>query len=157
MDELRARAYLDLLLDQDSRPRPAAGTGRGGPGDGGPGDGGPGDGGPGNGGPGDGGPGNGGSGPGGADGPAPGSGAGRVPAGFGGRINLTTPLATALGLAARPGEVAGIGPVDPDPEANTFDRYQNGASISRQPLCPTVRALRVGNVYVAADGPGEGR
>src|SRR5579863_10038741 len=71
MDELRARAYLDILLDKDSRP--AAGDDHDGPGDGG-------------------GP----PGPAGPDGPppAPGARTGGVPAGFAGRINLTTPLAT---------------------------------------------------------------
>ena len=39
--------------------------------------------------------------------------AGRVPAGFAARVNLTVPLATATGLADRPGELAGIGPIDP--------------------------------------------
>ena len=37
-----------------------------------------------------------------------------VPAGFAGRITLTIPLATLLGLADRPAEIPGIGPVDPD-------------------------------------------
>ena len=36
-----------------------------------------------------------------------------MPAGFAGRINLTVPLATLLGLADRPGEIPGIGPIDP--------------------------------------------
>jgi hypothetical protein len=65
-DELRARAYLDLLLGKDSRPgqdQPGA--------------------------------------------PAP------APAGFAGRATLTVPLATLAGLADRPGELAGLGPVDP--------------------------------------------
>jgi len=68
MDELRARAYLDLLLGKDSRPRSS------------------------------------GSQPG-APGPAPG--------GFAGRVTLTAPLATLARLADRPGELAGLGPVDP--------------------------------------------
>jgi hypothetical protein len=70
-DEIRARAYLDLLLGQDSRPgasRPAAAQ----PG---------------------------------TSSPAPG--------GFAGRVTLTVPLATLSGLADRPGELAGLGPVDP--------------------------------------------
>jgi Domain of unknown function (DUF222) len=73
MDQLRARAYLDLLLGQDSRPRPrgveppAAAGAEGGP----------------------------------------------VPAGFAGRVTLTVPLATVTGLADRPGDLAGLGPVDP--------------------------------------------
>jgi hypothetical protein len=36
-----------------------------------------------------------------------------IPAGFAGRLNLTIPLATLLELAERPGEIPGIGPVDP--------------------------------------------
>ena len=92
MDELRARAYLDILLGNDSRPgrrdrpgpcrRPAdrarRSTGR-------------------------------------ARRPAAGAGsrAGVIPAGFAGRLNLTIPLATLLDLADRPGELAGIGPIDP--------------------------------------------
>ena len=36
-----------------------------------------------------------------------------MPAGFAGRINLTIPLATLLGLADRPAEIGGIGPIDP--------------------------------------------
>jgi hypothetical protein len=68
MDQLRARAYLDLLLGTDSRPRQdGAGTA--------------------------------------AQPPAP--------AGFAARITLTTPLATLGGLADRPGELGGLGPVDP--------------------------------------------
>jgi hypothetical protein len=67
MDVLRARAYLDLLLGQDSRP------GQGGAGA-----------------------------------------SARSPAGgFAGRVTLTVPLVTLAGLADRPGELAGLGPVDP--------------------------------------------
>ena len=70
MDELRARAFLDLVLGKDSRPRSA--------------------------------------------GPAPDTGpAGGAAGGFAGRVTLTVPLATAAGLADRPGELAGHGPVDP--------------------------------------------
>ena len=67
MDELRARALLDLLLGTDSRPRQ---DGTAAP----------------------------------AAGPA---------GGFAGRVTLTVPLATVTGLADRPGEIPGIGPVDP--------------------------------------------
>jgi hypothetical protein len=67
MDELRARAYLDLLLGQDSRPRAGDGTAQG----------------------------------------------GVVPAGFAVRGTLTVPLVTLAGLADRPGELGGIGPLDP--------------------------------------------
>jgi hypothetical protein len=83
MDELRARAFLDLLLGQDSRPRA----------------------------------------PGAADTPGqdgrtapqpPGAGpAGAAGGGFAGRVTLTVPLGTAAGLADRPGELGGLGPVDP--------------------------------------------
>jgi hypothetical protein len=40
-------------------------------------------------------------------------GAGVRPAGFVGRLHLTVPLVTLLGLADRPGEIPGLGPVDP--------------------------------------------
>ena len=83
MDQLRARAYLDMLLGKDSRPRHSASPG----GDGGTDPASP-----------DNGPG----GPGGA-----------VPAGFAGRVTLTVPLATLAGLADRPGELGGLGPIDP--------------------------------------------
>ena len=66
MDELRARAYLDLLLNKDSRPREDQDT-------------------------------------------TPGP----TLSGFAGRVTLTAPLATLTRLADRPGELAGLGPVDP--------------------------------------------
>jgi hypothetical protein len=50
-----------------------------------------------------------------------------IPAGFIGRNHLTVPLVTLADRAARPGEIPGIGPVDPDPEANTPDRYRTVA------------------------------
>jgi hypothetical protein len=84
MDELRARAYLDLLLGKDSRPRHGNADGGGDGGSGGPG-------------------------PGESDAPPPSA----VPAGFAGRVTLTVPLATITGLADRPGELAGLGPIDP--------------------------------------------
>ena len=65
-DELRARALLDLLLGQDSRPRQDQGT-------------------------------------------TPGA----APAGFASRVTLTAPLVTLTRLAGRPGELSGLGPVDP--------------------------------------------
>jgi hypothetical protein len=113
MDELRARAYLDLLLDKDSRP--AAGTGPDGSGDSGSGP----------------------PGPAGPDSPppAPGSRTGGVPAGFAGRLNLTVPLVTALGLADRPGEIPGIGPIDP---ALARDLARAAASNPRTTWCVTV-------------------
>jgi hypothetical protein len=36
-----------------------------------------------------------------------------LPAGFAGHLHLTTPPTTLLNLAERPGEIAGLGPVDP--------------------------------------------
>ena len=93
MDVLRARAFLDLLLGKDSRPRRDSGSDGGGPGPGGPGAGGPG--------------------PAGPDAPPPSPGPARGAAGFAGRVTLTVPLATVTGLADRPGELGGIGPVDP--------------------------------------------
>src|SRR6266702_9007174 len=38
---------------------------------------------------------------------------GAAPAGFASRVTLTAPLATLTRLAGRPGELAGLGPVDP--------------------------------------------
>jgi Domain of unknown function (DUF222) len=91
MDVLRARAYLDLLLGKDSRPRdPQADAPRAGGGDAAEAHQPPG------------------------AGPAPDAGpAGGAAGGFVGRVTLTVPLGTAAGLADRPGELAGIGPVDP--------------------------------------------
>ena len=43
----------------------------------------------------------------------PGQDGAAAPAGFAGRVTLTAPLATLAGLADRPGELAGLGPVDP--------------------------------------------
>jgi hypothetical protein len=83
MDELRARAYLDLLLGVDSRPAPPAKDNQDGQ-TGRP-----------------------------AVSPAAGPLAGVVPPGFAARVNLTTPLHTLTGLASRPGELDGLGPVDP--------------------------------------------
>ena len=65
MDELRARAYLDLLLDTDSRPATP-------------------------------------------DGPTA-----ERRARFTDRNHLTVPLATLLELADRPGDIPGLGHVDP--------------------------------------------
>jgi hypothetical protein len=93
MDVLRARAYLDILLGKDSRPRLDTTSGgqdsarRDGSGVAG-------------------------GGPGQPDAPA-GHAPGPVPAGFAGRANLTVPVVTLLDLADRPGEIAGIGPIDP--------------------------------------------
>jgi hypothetical protein len=45
-----------------------------------------------------------------------------IPPGFAGHVTLTVPEASVTGRADRPGELAGIGPVDPDPGANTPNR-----------------------------------
>jgi hypothetical protein len=79
MDQLRAWAFLDILLGTDSRP---AARGPGGTGE--------------------------------PCTPAPGGPlAGVIPPGFAGRVTLTIPAVTLLGLTDRPGELAGLGPVDP--------------------------------------------
>ncbi len=67
MDELRARAYLDLLLGKDSRPEPEGGPAQ----------------------------------------------RDVAAGGFAVRGTLTVPLADLTGAADRPGEMGGIGPVDP--------------------------------------------
>jgi hypothetical protein len=112
MDELRARAYLDILLGMDSRPGRTGGAGP--DGSAGRPDGGP-------------------ATPG---GPPPGGPlGGAVPPGFVGRVNLTVPLATVLGLADRPGEISGIGPVDP---ALARDLAAAAARNPRTTWCVTV-------------------
>jgi hypothetical protein len=110
MDALRARAYLDILLGMDSRPlgSRADGThGQDSPGRTGK----------------DGGTGGqdrdgwtGGTGPQEPWIPAPTGGplAGMIPPGFAGHVTLTVPEATLTGRAYRPGDLSGIGPVDPD-------------------------------------------
>jgi hypothetical protein len=109
MDELRARAYLDILLGKDSRPGQSAGTGPGGRERGdtsGPADdsrvGRPGSDGPAGSGPAD---------P--ATPPATGPLAGVPSPGFAAWVNLTVPLCTLTELADRPGELGGLGPIDP--------------------------------------------
>ena len=89
MDQLRARAYLDLLLGHDSRPGQPSADGAN----------------------------------------------GTVPAGFAGKVNLTIPLATLLDLAERPGDVTGIGPVDP---ALARDLARAAAQDPRTTWCITV-------------------
>jgi hypothetical protein len=132
MDQLRACAYLDIMLGRDSRPRHPDPAGPAEPAD-------------------PGGPGGGGSGP-----PDPAvppwapPTASVLPAGFAGQINLTIPLATLLGLAERPGEIPGIGPVDPDPEANTSDRYR---TVTRLPAYLD-RGRRVRDCQIPASASG---
>ena len=72
----------------------------------------------------------------GAPGPAPaGPLAGVIPPGFAGRANLTIPLATLLRLADRPGEMPGIGPLDPD---LARDLAAAAARTARSTWCVTV-------------------
>jgi hypothetical protein len=94
MDALRARAFLDILLGMDSRPLdttpgcardPKAAAQRPAPEP--------------------------------EPGPEPGPFgplAGMIPPGFAGHVNLTIPAATLTRLIDRPGELGGIGPIDPD-------------------------------------------
>ena len=84
MDALRARAYLDILLGMDSRPLGSRPDGTGEPQ---------------------------------APTPTPAPGgplAGVIPPGFAGHVTLTIPEATVTRRADRPGELGGIGPIDPD-------------------------------------------
>ena len=92
MDSLRARAYLDILLGIDSRPlgHGTDGTHGQAPDALGPAD------------------------PPGRNPASAGPLAGVIPPGFAGRATLTVPAATLLDLADRPGEMTGIGPIDPD-------------------------------------------
>jgi len=130
MDQPRARAFMDILLGTDSRPLASRPDGRGGSrqdSDGRDGDSGTGPG---------------GSGPREPGTPAPaGPLAGVIPPGFAGRVTLTIPATTLLGLADRPGEMAGIGPIDPKPGANTSDRYQSGASANPVSSASTYRTV----------------
>ena len=109
MDQLRARAFLDIMLSRDSR---ASGSGPHSP-------------------------------------EAPPT-ADVLPAGFVGRVNLTITLATLLDLAERPGEISGIGPIDPDPEANTSDRYR---TVTRLPAYLD-RGRRVRDCQIPASASG---
>jgi hypothetical protein len=58
-----------------------------------------------------------------------------IPLGFAGHVNLTTPLADLMTLADRPGELGGIGPIDP---VLTRDLTQAAALSSRSTWCVTV-------------------
>jgi hypothetical protein len=111
MDALRARAFLDLLLGMDSRPLGSRTDGTGQPQD-----------------------------PAQpqdlAPGPRPGGPLpGMIPPGFAGHVILTVPEATLTGRADRPGELGGIGPVDPD---LARDLAQAAARNPRSTWCVTV-------------------
>ena len=115
--ELHAKAYLDLLLDLDSRPAPPVVNGA--DDDGAV----------------DEGADSGGSGSPDPLGPRTPPGAGILPVGFAGRLNLTIPLATLLKLADRPGEIPGLGPVDP---WLAWDLARASASNPKTTWCLTV-------------------
>ena len=123
MDQLRAKAFLDLLLGTDSRPQAGSPDGvRGARGQDGNGGTGPGE--------------DGGSGPDEPRVPAPaGPVAGVIPPGFAGRVTLTIPAVTLLDLAGRPGELAGLGPIDPD---LARDLAAAAARSARSTWCVTV-------------------
>ncbi len=113
MDALRARAYLDILLGMDSRPLGSRtdGTRQPQPQD-----------------------------PAQPQDPVPapppgGPLAGMIPPGFAGRVTVTIPEATLTGRADRPGELGGIGPVDPD---LARDLAQAAALNPRSTWCVTV-------------------
>ena len=105
MDELRARAYLDLLLGKDSRPGGSPARAR-----------------------------------------QPGAASG----GFAGRVTLTAPLATLARLADRPGELSGLGPVDP---WLTRDLATAAARNPKTTWCVTSPTTRGTPSGTAAPGP----
>jgi len=140
MDQLRALAFMDIMLGRDSRRavppgQPGAGQDSQDSRSGEPGE--PGRGGDDTGEPGD-------------DAEVPAEGgpqaphpagphvppdAGVLPAGFAGQLHLTVPLTTLLDLAERPGEIAGLGPVDP---ALARDLAHAAAANPQTSYCVTV-------------------
>ena len=113
MDELRARAYLDILLDKDSRPRQDTVGAQ----------------------------------------DAAGPPASAAPTGFAGRVNLTVPLTTLVDLADRPGEIPGIGPIDP---WLARDLANAAAGHPRTTWCVTVTDEQGAPSGMAAPGPNPG-
>jgi hypothetical protein len=78
------------------------------------------------------------------------------PAYLAGRVALTIPVTTVLGLADRPGELTGIGPVDPNSEANTLIRHRTETcadrhgGLVRHQRTPTTTPTRPATVVVTA-------
>ena len=58
-----------------------------------------------------------------------------IPPGFAGHVNLTIPAATLTGRADRPGELSGIGPIDPE---LARDLAEAAARNPRSTWCVTV-------------------
>jgi len=109
MDQLRARAFMDILLGTDSRPLGSRAGDTHSQDQSGPRE---------------------------PRTPAPtGPLAGIIPPGFAGRVTLTIPAATILDLTDRPGEMAGIGPIDPD---LARDLAAAAARSARSTWCVTV-------------------
>src|SRR5580704_17036328 len=106
MDTLRARAFMDILRCMDSRPLASRADGTRQPRDPAP-----------------------------VPAPLGGPLAGMIPPGFAGQVTLTIPEATVTGRAGRPGELGGIGPVDPD---LARDLAQAAARNPRSTWCVTV-------------------
>jgi hypothetical protein len=76
------------------------------------------------------------------------------PAGMGGSVNLTMPLATWLGTTDRPGEVAGLGPVDADTCRDLAGRLAAGQAAT---WCLTLidAGGRAAAHACAGNGPGQ--
>ena len=73
-----------------------------------------------------------------------------IPPGFAGRVTLTIPAVTLLDLADRPGEMAGLGPIDPD---LARDLAAAAARSPRSTWCVTVTDARATPSGTAAPGP----
>src|SRR5206468_12097451 len=106
MDELRARAFLDLVLGKDSRPRQDSAA-------------------------------------------APAASPAGAAGGFAGRVTLTVPLVTLLDLDQRPGEIPGIGPIDP------LLARDLARAAAQNP--PTTCGVTVTDQHGHAAGPGRAR
>ncbi len=90
---------------------------------------------------------------------------------FAGRVHLTVPLATLLGLAGRPGEIPGLGPIDPwlardlarAPAQNPKTSWcvsitdEHGGAIGHGCARPAPKDRRTERVKRAKQGPPDGR